>query len=381
MPTAYGAEFRQDVIDVARKGEAPLAQIAKDFGLSVTTLKRWIAIAERKESGTGPASDDSAEMRELKKRNRLLEQENEILRRAAAYLARDINPKMTYPLVTDLAADGVPVAVTCRVLGFSKQGYYRWRASPVTERDWVDAHLVNAALNIHADDPAFGYRFIADELPGKGITAGENRVQRLCKDHGIWSVFSKKRGLNRRPGPPVHDDLVERDFTAAAPNELWLTDITEHPTAEGKLYLFAVKDVYSGMIVGYSMDSRMKSSLAVAALENAVRARKPAGTVVHSDRGSQFRSRRFVESLRRQGLTGSMGRVGACADNAAMESFFSLLQKNILDRQRWLTRQDLRLAITTWIERTYHRRRRQRRLGKLTPIEYETINRTALTAA
>lgn len=190
---------------------------------------------------------------------------------------------MTYPLVTDLAADGVPVAVTCRVLGFSKQGYYRWRASPVTERDWVDAHLVNAALDIHADDPAFGYRFIADELPEKGIVAGENRVQRLCRNHGIWSVFSKKRGLNRRPGPPVHDDLVDRDFTAAAPNELWLTDITEHPTAEGKLYLCAVKDVYSGRIVGYSMDSRMKSSLAVAALENAVRSRRPAGTVVHSD--------------------------------------------------------------------------------------------------
>ena len=118
---------------------------------------------------------------------------------------------------------------------FNKQGYYRWRASPVTDRDWVDAHLVNAALDIHTEDPAFGYRFIADELPEKGITAGENRIQRLCRDHGIWSVFSKKRGLNRRPGPPVHDDLVERDFTAAAPNELWLTDITEHPTAEGKL--------------------------------------------------------------------------------------------------------------------------------------------------
>lgn len=102
---------------------------------------------------------------------------------------------------------------------------------PATDRDWADAHLVNAALDIHADDPAFGYRFIADELPEKGITAGENKVQRLCRDHGIWSVFSKKRGLNRKPGPPVHDDLVERDFTGAAPNELWLTDITEHPIA------------------------------------------------------------------------------------------------------------------------------------------------------
>lgn len=225
------------------------------------------------------------------------------------------------------------------VLRFSKQGYYRWKENPVTDRDWADAHLVNAALKIHADDPAFGYRFIADELPGKGVPAGENGVQRLCRDHRIWSVFSRKRGLNRKPGPPVHDDRVQRDFTATVPNQLWLTDITEHPTAEGKLYLCAVKDVYSGRIVGYSMDSRMKSRLAVSALENAVRSRCPAGTVVHSDRGSQFRSRSFVESLCRHRLTGSMGRVGACADNAAMESFVSLLQKNVLDRKRWSTRQ------------------------------------------
>lgn len=288
---------------------------------------------------------------------------------------------MIYPLVTDLAAIGIPVAVTCRVLKFSKQGYYRWRASPVSERDWADAHLINAALEVHTDDPAFGYRFIADELPGQGIIAGENRVQRLCSLQGIWSVFAKKRGLNRKPGPPVHDDFVKRDFTAEKANELWLTDITEHPTKDGKLYLCAVKDVYSGRIVGYSMDSRMKSQLAVSALENAVQSRRPTATVVHSDRGSQFRSRRYVESLRRHGLTGSMGRVGACADNAAMESFFSLLQKNVLNRHPWASRQELRLAIITWIERTYHRRRRQRRRGKLTPIEYETINQTALTAA
>lgn len=288
---------------------------------------------------------------------------------------------MIYPLVTDLAAIGIPVAVTCRVLKFSKQGYYRWRASPVSERDWADAHLINAALKVHTDDPAFGYRFIADELPGQGIIAGENRVQRLCSLQGIWSVFAKKRGLNRKPGPPVHDDFVKRDFTAEKANELWLTDITEHPTKDGKLYLCAVKDVYSGRIVGYSMDSRMKSQLAVSALENAVQSRRPTATVVHSDRGSQFRSRRYVESLRRHGLTGSMGRVGACADNAAMESFFSLLQKNVLNRHPWASRQELRLAIITWIEKTYHRRRRQRRLGKLTPIEYETINQTALTAA
>ncbi|WP_437773525.1 IS3 family transposase [Arthrobacter sp. KNU40] len=217
----------------------------------------------------------------------------------------------------------------------------------MTARDWEDGHLVNAARDIHVDDPAFGYRFVADELPGERLHGGREQGPALVP--GPWHLVrvSMKRGLYRKPGPPVRDDLVERDFTAAAPNELWLTDITEHPTAEGKPYVCAVKDVYSGRIVGYSMDSRMKSSLAVAALENAVRARRPARTVVHSDRGSLFRSRRFVESLRHHGLAGSMGRVGACADDAAMESFFSLLQKNVLDRQSWLTHQELRSAITT----------------------------------
>ncbi|GAB3669501.1 hypothetical protein GCM10027596_41450 [Nocardioides korecus] len=159
---------------------------------------------------------------------------------------------------------------------------------------------------------------------------------------------------------------------------MWLTDITEHWTAEGKLYLCAVKDVYSNRIVGYSIDSRMKSRLAVTALNNAVERRHAdgasvAGCVVHSDRGSQFRSRKFVRALNRHAMVGSMGRVGAAGDNAAMESFFALLQKNVLDRQTWNTREDLRIAIVRWIERTYHRRRRQAALGRLTPVEYELI--------
>lgn len=221
---------------------------------------------------------------------------------------------MIYPLVRDLAADGIPVTVTCRVLGFSAQAFYKWQARPVTQRDWDDAHLINAAYDIHADDPAFGYRFIADE-PSRGIIAGENRVARLCSQQRIWSVFAKKRGLNRKSGPPVHDDLVARRFTAQKPNQLWLNDITEHRTDTGKLYLCAIKDVYSNKIVGYSIDSRMKALLAVNALTNAVALRDPAGTIVHSDRGSQFRSRKFIHALSDNGLQGSMGRVGACGDN------------------------------------------------------------------
>ncbi len=214
------------------------------------------------------------------------------------------------------------------------------------------------------------------------MTASENRVARLCSQQRIWSLHARKRGLQRRPGPPVHDDLVERDFTATALNELWFVDITEHPTSEGKLYLCAIKDACSTRIVGYSMSHRMTSALAVSALSNAIALRGGVGTIVHSDRGSPpFRSNAFVRAIANARLRGSMGRVGACADNAAMESFFSLLQKNVLNRKRWDTRDELRLATITWIEATYHRRRRQRGLGRLTPIEFETLLQPACQAA
>ena len=290
---------------------------------------------------------------------------------------------MMFPLVRDLAADKIPVAVTCRVLGFSKQAFYKWQADPVCQRDWDDAHLINAAIEIHHDDPEFGYRFIADELARAGVVASRNRVNRLCTMARLWSVHSRKRGRFRKPGPPVHDDLVKREFTAEAPNKLWLTDITEHPTSEGKLYLCAVKDACSNRIVGYSSDARMTASLAVNALNNALALRGRAEAlevIVHSDRGSQFRSHAFIRALRDAQARGSMGRVGTCADNAAMESFFSLLQKNVLNRRRWATREELRLTIVTWIEATYHRRRRQQALGRLTPIEFETMLHVAHAA-
>jgi putative transposase len=216
---------------------------------------------------------------------------------------------MMFPLVLDLAADKIPVAVTCRVLGFSKQAFYKWKANPVTARDWDDAHLVNAAIDIHHDDPEFGYRFITDELPGRGITASRNRVNRLCTQQRLWSVHARKRGLHRKPGPPVHDDLVERRFTAAKPNQLWLTDLTEHPTAEGKLYLCAIKDACSNRIVGYSINERMTSQLAVDALANAVALRRPAGTIVHSDRGSQGGLNWSSQHLDRGGADGKASRV------------------------------------------------------------------------
>jgi len=286
--------------------------------------------------------------------------------------------------VSELAAVGIPVAVTCRVLKLARQPYYRWLANPVTHAELVEAYRANVLFDAHEDDPEFGYRFLVDEARDAGEVMAERTAWRICSTNGWFSAFGKKpkRGKSTKAGPPVHDDLVQRDFTATSANELWLADITEHRTLEGKLYLCAVKDVFSNRIVGYSIDSRMMSRIAVNALNNAVARRGDvAGCVLHTDRGSQFRSRKHVRALARHSMVGSMGRVGAAGDNAAMESFFSLLQKNVLDRQAWVTREELRIAIVTWIERTYHRRRRQASLGRLTPIEFETIMITPATQA
>lgn len=240
----------------------------------------------------------------------------------------------------------VPVAVACRVLGFSKQAYYKWLKRPLWARQAEESHLIGVLHRLHADDPEAGYRFLADDMAELGYQLSERRVWRLCHVAGIRSTTTMRKRRHAPAGPPAHDDLVKRQFRATASNKLWLTDITEHPTKEGKLYLCAVKDVFSNRIVGYSIDSRMKARIAVNALEMSVTHRgRPTGVIVHSDRGSQFRSKAFLAKLKDYDLLGSMGQVGAAGDNAAMESFFALLQKNVLDRQQWDTREELRLAI------------------------------------
>jgi transposase InsO family protein len=278
----------------------------------------------------------------------------------------------------------VPVAVTCRVLKLHRQHYYAWLAQAVTSAELAEAYLANAIFDAHRDDPEFGYRFLADEVHDAGFSAAERTVWKICADNGWWSSFGKKKSRRKRPvAAPAHEDLVQRQFRSDGPNRVWLTDLTEHRTGEGKLYLCAIKDLWSNRIVGYSISDRMQSQIAVDALESAVARRggNVTGCVLHSDRGGQFRSRKLQQSLWRHQMIGSMGQVASAADNAAMESFFSLLQRNVLDRQSWATRDELRIAIVTWIERTYHRRRRQARLGRLTPIEFETIMTTLTTQA
>jgi transposase InsO family protein len=291
---------------------------------------------------------------------------------------------MTFRLVQELAASGVLAAVACRVLRVSTSGYYEWRGRPPSLRAMADAALTAQIREIHTTSRGtYGVPRVHAELRlGCGVRCGRKRVARLMRAASLYGIYvrRKRRGCS---APPVHDDLVRRHFVADAPNRLWLTDITEHPTREGKVYLAAVLDVYARRIVGWSIADHLRAELVVDALEMARWRRRPAPgqTVLHSDRGAQYTSWAFGHRLREAGLLGSMGRVGSAYDNAMMESFFSTLQRELLDRKSWTTRKELASAIFEWIEAWYNPRRRHTSIDDRSPVDYERLYTAAVDAA
>jgi transposase InsO family protein len=291
---------------------------------------------------------------------------------------------MIYRLVHELAADGIDVAVACRVLRVSRSGFYEWRGRAPSARQVADEQLTVTITEVHqASRGTYGAPRVHAELRlGLGLTCGRKRVARLMRTAGLAGVCHRRKHRRAGPAPAVHDDLVQRRFLADAPDRLWVTDITEHPTAEGKVYCAAVLDVFSRTVVGWSIADHMRAELVVDALEMARWRRRPApGAVVHSDRGSQYTSWIFGHRLRAAGLLGSMGRVASSVDNGLMESFWSTMQRELLDRQRWGTRADLGSAIFEWIEAFYNPRRRHSALGYLSPAQFEHLHTATLTAA
>ena len=286
-------------------------------------------------------------------------------------------------MVRELAADGFDVAVACRVLKVSRSGYYEWRDRPPSRRDLDDAYLANTIVDIHQMSRcSYGAPRVHAELRlGRGVRVGRKRVARLLRITGRTGICHrpKRRG---RPAPAVHDDLVQRAFVADQPDRLWCTDITEHPTAGGKVYCCAVLDVFSRAVVGWSIADHMRSDLVVDALQMATWRRRPTpGTILHSDRGSQYTSWVFGHRLREAGLLGSMGRVASSVDNTMIESFWSTMQRELLDTRNWHHQAELAAAIFEWIEAWYNPRRRHTSLAMLSPTEFEALHTLAVPAA
>lgn len=275
--------------------------------------------------------------------------------------------------------------MACRVLKVSRSGYYEWLHRPPSQRELDSAYLANTIVDIHTASRGSygGPRTHAELRLGMGLRVGRKRVARLLRLTGRAGIGGNThRRRRKQPMPAPHDDRVQRRFVADAPNRLWCTDITEHPTGTGKVYCCAVLDVFSRVIVGWSIADHMRAELVVDALQMATWRRRPEpGGIVHADRGSQYTSWVFGHRLREAGLLGSMGRVASSVDNTMIESFWSTMQRELLDTRRWPSQEQLASAIFEWIEAWYNPRRRHTSLGMLAPHEFETLHTTAVTAA
>jgi putative transposase len=266
------------------------------------------------------------------------------------------------------------------VLKTSRSGYYDWAARPESARETENRQLVKMIRAIH-EESRFSYgspRVTAELRLGLGLAVNRKRVERLMREHGIQGIYRRK-GRKNLVNAATEEDLVKRNFTVDAPDVLWLTDITEHPTAAGKLYCAAVMDAFTRKIIGWSMGARQDTDLVINALAMAVTRRQPDSnsTILHSDHGTQYTSWAFGKRLRDAGLLGSMGTVGDCYDNAMMESFWHTMQLELLDTRTWNSREELASAIFEWIECWYNPYRRHSSLGMLSPAEYERRHQEA----
>jgi putative transposase len=280
-------------------------------------------------------------------------------------------------LVREFADDThstIDVAVACRILGVSRSGYDDWLGRPPSAREEANTLLLKYIKEVHEDSrETYGWPRVHAELTlGRGLAVNHKRVARLMREAGIQGLYRRRyrRGPTRQA---TEEDLVKRNFTVEATDLLWLTDITEHTTKEGKLYCAAVMDAYSRRIIGWSIAHHMRTELVIDALGMATLRRRPesGATILHSDHGTQYTAWAFGQRLRAAGLLGSMGTVGDCYDNSMMESFWGTLQLEVLDTRTWETRTELANAIFEWIECWYNTKRRHSSLGMLSPVDFE----------
>jgi putative transposase len=268
-----------------------------------------------------------------------------------------------------------PVTTLCRLLGVSRSGYYAWRTRPPSARACADQALSRQIQAVHERSRGtYGTPRIWAELRDTGVACSRKRVARLLRLAGRQGCHRRKGPSppRRTPGTPPAPDLVRRDFTAVAPDRLWVADITYVPTWAGFLYLAVVLDTHSRRIVGWAMADHLRSELVIEAVDMAVWRRRPThGVIHHSDQGSQYASLAFGRRLREAGLVGSMGSRGDCFDNATAESFFATLECELLARHRFPTRSAARLALFDYIEGFYNTHRRHSALGYLSPAAYE----------
>jgi len=268
------------------------------------------------------------------------------------------------------------IVLLCAVLKVSRSAFYDWLNRPVSMRQQDDDKLVVKIKVSHKNSrDNYGTRRIKDDLQDDGDQVSRRRISRLMAQEALESTHKKKLKIttDSRHALPISPNLLNRDFEPDQPDRAYVSDITYIWTSEGWLYLAVVIDLFSRLVVGWSISSRMLAGLAVDALEMAIDSRQPeAGLIHHSDRGSQYASDAFQAVLVKNEYLGSMSRRGNCWDNAVAESFFKSLKQELIYQERFTTRQEARLAIFEYVEVYYNRQRKHSRNEYLSPADYET---------
>ena len=281
---------------------------------------------------------------------------------------------MRYQLIEDYR-DMFPIHLLCQVLTVSRSGYYAWRIRPVSQREMANCELMKKIKVVHEDSwETYGSPRVYQELKAQGISCSENRVARLMQSHGIRAKQVKRKKMTTKANAAhlVAPNLLNGNFTAERPDEKWLADISYIPTAEGWLYLAVIMDLFTRLIVGWSMAARMTSSLVEAALEMALQQRQPPpGLLHHSDRGSQYTGKDYQILLKSNIIEVSMSSTGNCYDNAPIESLFGTLKTELVHHRAYRTREEAKSDIFFYIEGFYNRRRRHSALGYLCPVDFE----------
>ena len=278
-----------------------------------------------------------------------------------------------------------PVEFMCEQLGVSRSGFYAWKHRPQSARQQADEHLSEEVAQVHQESRGtYGSPRVHAEMRARGRKVSRKRVARLMKKQKLQARKKRRsvRTTDSNHSNPVAPNVLERDFSPDKPNSTWATDITYVWTGEGWLYLAVVLDLFSRMVVGWSMSQHIGTKLVLGALEMAMEGRQlPQGLIHHSDRGSQYASAEYRQALASRGIQCSMSRKGNCWDNAVVESFFSSLKMELVYLTDFVTRHQARSALFEYIEVFYNRRRRHSSLGYLSPMEYERAALPAKLAA
>ncbi len=269
------------------------------------------------------------------------------------------------------------IEILCKALDVSRSGYYAWISRPQSNRTLENERLLDRIRKSHKNSRmTYGYRRVHQDLLADQMSVAKNRVHRLMKENGIRAKTRKKFKVttDSKHNFPIHNNIMNREFTADKPNLRWVSDITYIPTCEGWLYLAVIMDLFSRKIVGWAMDARMKEDIVINALKMALFKRKiNSNLLLHSDRGSQYAASAYQSLLDKYGIQCSMSRKGNCWDNSAMESFFHSLKIEHVHHERYTTREEAKNKIFEYIEVFYNRQRRHSAINYKSPNEFELM--------